>query len=339
LGFGKLSAVLVTMSAGSERRGPRIPTGQSPRPSSHLNEFASEADDFQGPDEPDFAARRHDDLATSAAGDFVLGDPDRDSPDEIIHFVSTPFAAMPLRSAPADLTNDLPAGSFSGPTARRRLMRYAVLLVAVVAAIGVGAYVISNRTMSVGIDQTALPAAPTLDGVAANAALLPAPAPARQNEPADSGDAPSGGAASTSLTPAAVATRATEPQRASLAAPNVSGTWTLDTRVESSGRRDVEGLQHSFRLELQQTGGRITGRGVLTSENGGPPTTSAHTSLFVRGSIHGTRLTLSFTERGDRDPVDGKMILDVHDDGVMRGRFSSAATRSTGPAEARRPPG
>jgi hypothetical protein len=33
------------------------------------------------------------------------------------------------------------------------------------------------------------------------------------------------------------------------------------------------------------------------------------------------------------------MILDVHEDGVLRGRFSSNAARSTGTAEARRPEG
>jgi hypothetical protein len=46
---------------------------------------------------------------------------------------------------------------------------------------------------------------------------------------------------------------------------------------------------------------------------------------------------LTFTERGTRRETDGKMILDVNDDGVLRGRFLSSAARSNGTAEARRP--
>jgi hypothetical protein len=125
----------------------------------------------------------------------------------------------------------------------------------------------------------------------------------------------------------------------SLTAPNLSGFWTLDTRVETSSVRDYEGLQLGYRLELQQTGGRITGRGLKTDENGRSIVTSAQTPIDVQGTIDGKRLTLTFTEHGSQRVSHGKMILEVHEDGVMRGRFSSDAARSTGLAEARRPEG
>jgi hypothetical protein len=40
-----------------------------------------------------------------------------------------------------------------------------------------------------------------------------------------------------------------------------------------------------------------------------------------------------------RRTTDGMMILDVNDDGVLRGRFSSTAAQSVGLVEARRPRG
>jgi hypothetical protein len=48
---------------------------------------------------------------------------------------------------------------------------------------------------------------------------------------------------------------------------------------------------------------------------------------------------LSFIESGSQRESAGKMILELHEDGVLRGRFSSDAARSTGTVEARRPEG
>jgi hypothetical protein len=117
----------------------------------------------------------------------------------------------------------------------------------------------------------------------------------------------------------------------------VSGVWTLDTRIESSSYRDYEGLQLGYRLELQQDGARISGTGVKIVENGRRLGGAAQTPIMVHGIISGERLTLTFTERGLRRTSEGKMILNVNDDGVLRGRFSSNAARSVGIAEARRP--
>jgi hypothetical protein len=98
-------------------------------------------------------------------------------------------------------------------------------------------------------------------------------------------------------------------------------------------------LQLGFRVELHQDGNRISGEGVKVVENGTQLKSTAQTPIAVQGTVDGNRLTLTFVEHGRQRMTEGKMILDLHDDGVMRGRFSSSAARSTGLVEARRPEG
>ena len=120
---------------------------------------------------------------------------------------------------------------------------------------------------------------------------------------------------------------------------NVEGFWTLDTRVESTSYAPYEGMQLGYRLRLRQDGMRVTGGGIKIAENGEPIGESAQTPIALEGILDGKRLILTFTERGTQRFTEGKMILDLNDDGVFRGRFSSGAARSTGLVEARRPEG
>ena len=151
-------------------------------------------------------------------------------------------------------------------------------------------------------------------------------------------DAPTDAPAAVATAPVAPATDAPSAPT-SLTAPDLSGYWTLDTRIESSSMHLYEGLQLGYRLELQQSGGRISGQGIKTRENGREIGQAAQTPISVQGSLDGRRLTLTFTEVGRQRESGGKMILDVNEDGVLRGRFSSSAARSSGTAEARRPEG
>lgn len=121
------------------------------------------------------------------------------------------------------------------------------------------------------------------------------------------------------------------------ATADISGSWTLNTRVESSTVRDYEGLELGYELQLQQSGSRVAGEGMKTLENGRQIARFAQTPIIVSGTFEEGRLTLTFTERGHQRDSGGKMILDVSEDGVLRGRFSSSAARSSGTAEARRP--
>ena len=103
--------------------------------------------------------------------------------------------------------------------------------------------------------------------------------------------------------------------------------------------RAYEGLHLGYRLQLQQSGGRILGDGVKIVENGRQLGERSRTPIAVQGTLEGDRLTLTFIEGGTRRASGGKMILQLHEDGVMRGRFSSNAAKSSGTVEARRPEG
>jgi cytoskeletal protein RodZ len=159
------------------------------------------------------------------------------------------------------------------------------------------------------------------------------PAPSARSEPGASSSA-AGGATEDRPASPANATNARGAERVAIA-----GFWTLDTRVEASSVRDFEGLQLGYRLELQQDGSRVSGRGIKTIENGKTIGSRGQTPITVVGRIEKNRLMLSFIESGSQRESAGKMILELHEDGVLRGRFSSDAARSTGTVEARRPEG
>lgn len=120
--------------------------------------------------------------------------------------------------------------------------------------------------------------------------------------------------------------------------PNLAGSWTLNTKVESSSASQFAGLQLGYELRLEQKGDRITGVGRKVAENGIPINKRAQTPLSVSGTINGDRVTLNFVERGARRPSRGKFVLLLDDRDSLRGRFSSTAARSSGIVEAHRVP-
>ena len=132
----------------------------------------------------------------------------------------------------------------------------------------------------------------------------------------------------------AEAARAETPVAGSL--PVLSGPWTLSTRVESTSYKRFVGLKLGYELQLQQDGDRITGEGRKIAENGKPLAAKSRTPLTVSGVRDGNAFTLRFTERGARRPSEGTFSLQLHEDGVLRGRFTSSAARSAGSVEARR---
>jgi cytoskeletal protein RodZ len=115
----------------------------------------------------------------------------------------------------------------------------------------------------------------------------------------------------------------------------VAGSWDLATNVESATYKAYHGMRLGYRVRLEQQGNRITGTGHKWTENGRELAPKARTPIKLEGTAEGQRLTLNFTEQGARRPSNGKFILHVTDDGLLRGRFSSTAARSSGTAEAR----
>ncbi len=89
-------------------------------------------------------------------------------------------------------------------------------------------------------------------------------------------------------------------------------------------------------MNLEQDGDRVTGVGRKVTENGNGIDAGSQTPLTVNGVITGDRLTLTFIERGGVRPTQGKFVLLLAEDGSLRGRFSSTASRSSGLAQAHR---
>jgi cytoskeletal protein RodZ len=117
---------------------------------------------------------------------------------------------------------------------------------------------------------------------------------------------------------------------------DVSGSWTLATRVETSSYARFQGLQLGYELNLQQVGDRVKGAGKKVVENGDGIGSRAQTPISVAGTIEGDRLTLTFNEIGARRPTQGKFVLMLDEADTLRGRFSSTAAHSSGTVEAHR---
>jgi transcriptional regulator with XRE-family HTH domain len=122
------------------------------------------------------------------------------------------------------------------------------------------------------------------------------------------------------------------------AVENLSGRWLLTNRVESSAYKPFNNLSLAYRLDLRQDGNRVTGTGQKWTENGRTITAKSRTPISVAGTLNGRRLELKFTERGTRRATGGVLRLDVSEDGLLRGKFESAAARSSGSSQAQRVP-
>jgi cytoskeletal protein RodZ len=116
--------------------------------------------------------------------------------------------------------------------------------------------------------------------------------------------------------------------------PDVTGSWSLATYVESSSYSRFAGLQLGYDLTLKQDGERIIGAGRKVSENGKRVARRAQTPIAVDGTITSEGLSLKFVERGARRRTEGTLVLNLDDHGILRGRFSSEAAKSAGRAEA-----
>jgi hypothetical protein len=108
----------------------------------------------------------------------------------------------------------------------------------------------------------------------------------------------------------------------------------LTHRVEQSTVAAFRDLTLSFRLELNQDGNRLSGQGLKWEENGRRLPTRGRTPITVTGTMEGNTVVLSFTERGTRRTSHGRLQLQLTDDGVLHGRFSSGAGQSSGRARA-----
>jgi transcriptional regulator with XRE-family HTH domain len=139
--------------------------------------------------------------------------------------------------------------------------------------------------------------------------------------------------------PTSITVDVTPPAKASPPSPprdpgELDGTWMLTSQVERSRNDMFNDLTLAFRLQLDQTGHRIRGRGLKWTENGRPLASRARTPITVDGTFKNGQLILAFTERGTRRTSSGTLNLQRADDGSLRGRFSTDAAQSSGRAHA-----
>jgi hypothetical protein len=108
----------------------------------------------------------------------------------------------------------------------------------------------------------------------------------------------------------------------------------LTHRVERSNVAAFRDLTLSFRVELNQDGNQLSGQGLKWEENGRRLPTRGRTPITVKGTMEGNKVLLSITERGTRRTSHGRLQLQLVDDGVLDGRFSTDAGQSSGRARA-----
>jgi penicillin-binding protein 1A len=118
---------------------------------------------------------------------------------------------------------------------------------------------------------------------------------------------------------------------------DLSGWWELSNRIDETDYESYLGLRLGYRLQLEQDGDRITGRGQKWSEDGHALGGAARTPLTVRGRIEGRTVTLEFTEHGARRSTGGGFSWRLApDDTTLRGSFWSTAAGTRGRSVARR---
>jgi penicillin-binding protein 1A len=120
-------------------------------------------------------------------------------------------------------------------------------------------------------------------------------------------------------------------------ADDLSGWWELTNRIEETDYAAFLGLRLGYRLQLEQDGNRITGRGQKWTEDGRTLPAGGRTPLTVRGTVEGETVYLEFTEQGARRSTHGSFEWRIARDGsTLRGSFTSTAAATRGRSVARR---
>ena len=113
-------------------------------------------------------------------------------------------------------------------------------------------------------------------------------------------------------------------------ASDLGGVWYVTNRVEAADYSRYKNMTLGFQLTLRQRGTQVVGEGYKFSENGKPLQARRRTPIAVEGHLDGEQLVLNFTERGAARTSAGRFVLQMADDGSLRGRFTSNAAGSSG---------
>jgi transcriptional regulator with XRE-family HTH domain len=117
---------------------------------------------------------------------------------------------------------------------------------------------------------------------------------------------------------------------------DVSGAWALTNRLEPAKSGGDRSFNRGFRLQLQQRGNRVSGRGQQWMENGRSIAVHNRPSIRVEGIVSGRRLELNVIDGATSRFSAGKFVMNVTGDETMRGRFVGTAANARGMSLARR---
>ena len=118
-------------------------------------------------------------------------------------------------------------------------------------------------------------------------------------------------------------------------APDLSGWWEVTNTIQSTNHPAYQGLRLTYRVQLEQDGNRITGRGQKWAEDGGPVSAAARSPISIVGRLAGRQVILEFTEQGARRATNGSFSWIVSS-GALHGSFTSTAAATSGGSVARR---
>ncbi len=116
---------------------------------------------------------------------------------------------------------------------------------------------------------------------------------------------------------------------------SLDGWWLVTNAIESSDRRKPTGLFVVYRINLQQDGEHVSGKGSTWSKNGRMLRPSQQTPIVATGTRRGNRVELVLTEHATRGTRQGRVELRPTADGeAFEGRFASESAHTSGRSEA-----
>lgn len=129
----------------------------------------------------------------------------------------------------------------------------------------------------------------------------------------------------------------TETPPATAAPPNLSGHWLVTNVVDRTTYSRFAGLRIGFRIDIEQHGNAITGRGEKYAVDEQPVPRRQRTPIAFEGRVHGHEAVVRFVEHGTRRVSHGAFHWRISPDGAnLEGTFESSAAGTHGRSRADR---
>jgi hypothetical protein len=118
-------------------------------------------------------------------------------------------------------------------------------------------------------------------------------------------------------------------------AAEVAGGWLVTDVVETTSYAPFQGLRIAYRIELDQEGAWLFGRGEKWAVNGVPLPRAQRTPIALAGSVTGRDVVVRYVELGTRRESEGTFSWQLSPDGGrLVGRFTGTAAAARGPSTA-----